>query len=433
MKNNLRIEITGLNHQGEGVGRADGVVYFVPFTVPGDVVDIEETERMRRYRRGRILNVVHPSDDRTEPACLIQENCGGCGLHHMNYPAELSLKTRLVVDSLERIGHLSGVKVNRTMGMLNPNNYRNKVTFHIQHDPKMSLGFYQSGSHQVVPVRDCQIISPEMIEVVNVLEAAMAENPEGLQDLTEVVVRQSYHTREIMIIFMTNTEIQTANVKDIASKAMRVIPQITTVAIMAPTGQPWIIEGSGHLNDKMAGLNFTISPGAFFQTNTQMAEILANKVLEYADLTGHEIVIDGYCGIGTLALPLAKMAGKVIGVELNQAAIDDALDNAAANGLTNTEFVTGNCAEAIPYLLAHSKDIDLVVLDPPRQGVEKPVLEALVNNRPPRIIYVSCHPGTLARDLQQLVQGGYVITEVQPIDMFPHTPHVECVVLMSRV
>lgn len=426
------IEIAGLNHQGEGVGRVDGMVYFVPQTVPGDVVKIIETERFRRYRRGRLVDLIKSSPDRMPTGCALQDTCGGCGLQHMSYKAELSWKRQLVIDSLERIGHLPGSTVEPAIGMEEPCRYRNKVTFHVQHEPRISLGFYRAGTHDVVPVNNCSIISREIIEVAARLESLFRKAPEKAKKIKEIAVRQSFFTKELMVIFMSGEKSEGAMWSQMAADIQMLFPSITTVAVSDNSDRTRILSGTGYLVDKINGVTFSISPGAFFQTNTRMAEVLVDTVLKYADLVGTENVIDGYCGIGTLALPLARKARKVTGVELNAVAIDDALDNAAANGFNNVEFIAGNCAEVVPHLIVNRDKIDLLVLDPPRQGLETEVIDSIIKHQPPRIIYVSCHPGTLARDLGRITVGGYVMKKLQPVDMFPRTPHVECVVLMSR-
>ncbi len=428
----MQIEITGLNHSGEGVGRYEGKVYFVPFTVPGDLVEAEPGKQARRYGYARLKEVIRPSPDRVTPLCSHMERCGGSNLHHIRYPAQLELKRTLVADALQRIGNLKEVRVLPTIGMENPYHYRNKAVFHVQTDP-LAIGFYQTGSHTVIPVRDCLIVPSEWGEILTFLENSLRALGQSAHDLSQVTLRQSHHNREIMLVLSGRNKIlRGSEWEGIAREIKRRFPQVSTVASSDGLDKARVLSGKGVLNERLADFEFAISPTAFFQVNTVMAEVLLQKVMEYGMPTAGDTVIDAYCGIGTFSLPLAAKAGKVIGIEQNPAAVRDARRNAAANEINNVEFISGDVEKVLTHIAPSLEDIDLLVVDPPRKGLTPAILQSIVKIKPRRMVYVSCNPGTLARDLSSLVTNGYGIKEVQPVDMFPHTAHVETVVLMSR-
>jgi len=429
----VQIEITGLNHSGEGVGRYEGKVYFVPFTVPGDLVEVEPGKQARRFGYARLKEVIRPSPDRVTPLCEHMERCGGSNLHHIKYPAQLELKRRLVTDALQRIGNLKEVRVLPTIGMENPYHYRNKAVFHVQTYP-VAIGFYQTGSHTVIPVRDCLIAPPEWGKILTFLGTSLRALGQSAHDLSQVTLRQSHHNREIMLVLSgKNKVLRGSEWEGIAQEIRRCFPQVSTVASSNGFDEVRVLSGNGVLIERLAGFEFAISPTAFFQVNTVMAEVLVQKVMEYGMPTAGDTVIDAYCGIGTFSLPLAAKAGKVIGIEQNNAAVRDARHNAALNEINNVEFISGDFEKVLAQLAPSLGGVDLLVVDPPRKGLTPTILQSIVNIKPRRMVYVSCNPATLARDLSSLVTNGYEIKEVQPVDMFPHTAHVECCVLMSRL
>lgn len=429
----MQIEITSLNHSGEGVGRYEGKVYFVPFTVPGDLVEAEPGKQARRFGYARLKEVIRPSPDRVPPLCSHMERCGGSNLHHISYQAQLELKRKLVADALQRIGNLKEVRVLPTIGMENPYHYRNKAVFHVQADP-LAIGFYQTGSHTVIPVRECLLVPPEWGEILTFLETSLRALGQSAHDLSQVTLRQSHHNREIMLVLSGRNKIlRGSEWQEVAREVRRHFQQVSTVASSNGLDEARVLSGKGVLIEQLAGFEFAISPTAFFQVNTVMAEVLVQKVAEYGMPTAGDTVIDAYCGIGTFSLPLAAKAGKVIGIEQNPAAVRDARRNAAANEIHNAEFISGDFEKVLAQIATSSGVIDLLVVDPPRKGLTPPILQSIAKIMPLRMVYVSCNPATLARDLSSLAGQGYEIKEVQPVDMFPHTAHVECVTLMSRI
>ncbi|MGE5416082.1 MAG: 23S rRNA (uracil(1939)-C(5))-methyltransferase RlmD [Acidobacteriota bacterium] len=422
----MQIEITGLNHQGEGVGRIDGIVYFVPFTVPGDTVEIEETAVQKNFRRGRLVSVTQASPDRVKAACARQEICGGSNLHHIAYDAQLRWKTQLVKDALQRIGGLENVQVEPTLGMDNPYHYRNKAVFHRDRQ-NGKIGFYKQGTHQVITAADCCIVPQEWLPIINDLEQIMNDPEIRASAVDSITMRQSVASGQIMVAITGRKNLEPSFWVECA-RVLKPHKQVVSLVAIDDQGRTRVIEGRSFLNEKIDNLTYRISPTSFFQTNTQVAGILAKTAVDFCELSGRETVVDAYCGIGTIALPIARQAVKVIGIESLTVAVKDATANAKENGLNNTEFITGMCEEILPNFVAENGAIDIIVVDPPRKGLEPEVIDAIGKAKPGKVVYVSCHTGTLARDLGRLSELGYKVSKVQPVDMFPHTPLVETVV-----
>ncbi|NPV28001.1 MAG: 23S rRNA (uracil(1939)-C(5))-methyltransferase RlmD [Firmicutes bacterium] len=433
IKAEIILVIEGFSHQGEGVGRYDGWAVFVPNTIPGEEVRVRLVEAKKSYLRGEIIEILKPSVYRTEPACQLVNQCGGCQLQHICYEEQLRLKTQLVRDALARIGGLEKPVVQPIIGMNDPWRYRNKVEWHgRESNRKSGLGYFAPGSHQVIEPADCLLL-PELWSKIRLV--VRKYTPE----VRHVVLRQSAMNNEIMLILVTETE-KFRGKDDLARELMTKFPQIVSVVqninpkrTSVLFGPQWLLlAGRANLTDELAGLRFDLSPASFYQVNPVQTRVLYAQVLEYAGLVGQETVIDLYCGIGTISLLLARQARKVYGIEVIQEAVADAWQNAELNGIDNAEFIVGKAEEILPRLASRGIQADVVVMDPPRKGCERVVLEAIGNLKPDTIIYVSCNPATLARDLSYLTQHGFMVEEVQPVDMFPQTDHVECIVLIKR-
>lgn len=441
------IEIEDLNIDGDGVGKIEGFTLFVPGTVPGDKAHIKVINLKKGFGYGRLETIIRPSQDRCESQCPVSNQCGGCQLHHINYPAQLSFKKRIVEQAFKRIGKFEGLQVNDTIGMENQYNYRNKAQYPIGDTLKGETiaGFYAKRSHRIVPIKSCIIQNQKNDEIVQRVLDFMnkfkvpAYNEEKHQGyIRHIVTRYSKANDYIQIIIVTNSkklpnEQQLVESLSAISKVEGILINTNTEKTNVILGKEFrVLFGKAHIYDNIGELSYRISPNSFFQINPEQTEKLYNKVLEFASLTGNETIWDIYCGIGTISFFLAKQAKKVYGVEVVKEAIMDADFNAKHNNISNTEFFVGKAEEVILEKFKQGISADIVVLDPPRKGCEPILLETLLEMQPNKIIYVSCDPATLARDAKILAEGGYVVEKVQPVDMFGFSVHVESIILMTN-
>lgn len=441
------IEIEDLSSSGEGVGKIDGFTVFVPQAIPGDKVRARITTLKKRYGIGEILEMVEPSKDRIKPKCSLFGKCGGCQIMHMDYDAQLKMKRNKVEQTLSRIGKIS-TKVNPTIGVENPFEYRNKGQFPVGiKNNKAIMGAYEMGTHNIVDTSYCHIQAPATKIIIKTIKKYIDDFNIEVYDevkrtglIRHIVSRFGFATGDVMVVLVTNgrrlpykdelIRMLKEDVPGLKSIVQNINTRNTNVVLGDET---FVLYGEDRIVDYIDDLKFNISSKSFFQVNSIQTKVLYDKVLEYANLKGDEVVFDIYCGIGTISLFLAKKAKEVHGVEIVKSAIEDAKVNAKINNINNAKFYTGKGEDVVPRLYKEGLYADIVVVDPPRKGCEESVLETMVNMAPGKIIYVSCNPATLARDLAYLVEGGYKVVEVQPVDMFPQTTHVECVVLMSRV
>jgi len=443
----ITLKVVDLSHDGAGVGRIGNLVVFVTGALPDEQVEVEIIEVRKNFSRGKLLSVLEASPERINPPCPVYGSCGGCQLQHLNYRAQLNYKKERIGNALARIGNLKDISVNPALGMENPWRYRNKVQLHaIQIKGQLKLGYYQSGSRQLIPIEDCLLLPEGFASLIKILETelnkqgVLAFNPKTKTGiLKHIVIKQSEATGEMMVIFVS-ARADFPQGKDVSKKLMAENPYIKSVVHNINSSSREILgrdfrllAGSDRIKEKLGSLEFLISPPAFFQVNTKQATRLCKKVVECANLSGKEIVFDLYCGTGTLSLWLAGNAKKVYGMETNPVAIKDAKANAVLNKINNAEFIAGQVEKILPELLSKNIVPDLIVLDPPRQGVALSVLEEIAKAAPPSLIYVSCDSGTLARDLGILKDFSYQTQEVQPVDMFPQTSHVECVIEIQKV
>ncbi|WP_025721209.1 23S rRNA (uracil(1939)-C(5))-methyltransferase RlmD [Paenibacillus polymyxa] len=456
------IDIIGMNHDGEGVGRVEGFTLFVPGALPGEKVRVKVLKTKKQYGYAKLLDIAQASPDRIAAPCAIYDQCGGCQIQHMSYEAQLSWKRQHVVDVLERIGKLSvagndgmsvdlsrvhGVVVHPTLGMSEPWRYRNKAQVPIGvTEGGLVGGFYARGSHRIVDMNTCLIQDERNDEVVTRVKeigrmlgisAYNEETGRGL--LRHVVVKTAFRTGEMMLVLVTNgRDIPHADawigsirehIPHVASICQNVNTKRTNVIFGDETRVLW---GRDVIYDYIGNVQFAISARSFYQVNPVQTEVLYSKTVEYAGLTGKETVIDAYCGIGTISLFLAQHADQVYGVEIVKEAIDDARSNALLNEMRNVKFEVGASEDVIPAWKEQGITADVIVVDPPRKGCDPRLLDTILEMKPERVVYVSCNPSTLARDLRILEDGGYSTVEVQPVDMFPHTVHVECCSLLVR-
>ncbi len=452
----ITLQINGLNHAGEGVGRYCGIAVFVPFTMPGDTVFAEVVDLKKNFARGRLIQIIERSPGRRLPECPLFSTCGGCQFQHIDYQEQLRLKTGLVRDSFSRIAGLKDVKTLDTIGMDYPWYYRNKANFHVDNFGGIyELGFYGENSHNLARYakkaddykkQGCLLLDRDLNKASAIIAGLLNKyipKTYGMKHkshfLNNVVLRKSIYSGEIMIVLFTGAgqwPQEKAFAKELIALCLRIasVMRCTNVEQSgAVTGkQARCLAGSNYITDYIGHLVFRISPSSFFQVNPSQTLALYNKVLEYVSLTGTETIIDAYSGVGAITLYLAKRAKKVYGLEENPLAVKDAQINAALNKISNTEFLPGEVEKNLPALAKKGVLPDTIILDPPRSGCSRKVLDEVLTMQTPKVVYVSCNPGTLARDLEYLNINGYLVKEVQPVDMFPWTRHVETVVLMSR-
>ncbi|ADL50175.1 RNA methyltransferase, TrmA family [Clostridium cellulovorans 743B] len=445
------IDINGMGYEGEGVGKIDNFTVFVPGALKGEKVKVLIVKVNKNFGFGKLKEVIEPSKDRVAPACEIYEKCGGCQLQHLSYKGQLEFKKSRVQDCIERIGGFDlsedNIQLHETLGMENPYRYRNKVQLPVGGTVEdVKIGFYSQRSHNIIDMESCNIQFEEADTVVDIVKQWMQENkiqPYNEETHTGIVkhimVRKAFNNDELMVVVVTNgkslpkKEILIKELQDSFNNLVSVVQNVNDKKTNVVLGLDNVtLFGKDTISDYIGEFKFNISPLSFFQVNPVQTEVLYNKALEYAGLTGNEVVFDAYCGTGTISLFLSKKASKVYGVEIIEAAIENANINAKENKIDNAEFFVGKCEDVIPKLIADGVKADVVVVDPPRKGCEKSLLDALVSMSPERIVYVSCDPGTLARDLRILCDMGYDLKEVQPVDMFPETGHVESVVLITR-
>lgn len=452
----IELAITGMSAQGSGVGRwvqedgAPGLAVFVPFTAVGDRIRCHIVKVQKTHAFGRLSELLEPSADRL-PAdeaadCAAFGRCGGCAYRHLSYEAELRVKEQRVADALKRIGALE-MAPRPIVGAAAPDRYRNKAQYPVaQGEYRLLAGFYAPRSHRVVEQRDCRL-QPEIFRDVldEVLRWAKRagvpaydeESGQGL--LRHVYIRQARATGEIMVCLVC-TSGKLPDTKGLVSALRERAPGLATVVVNINRRDTNVILGEetfplwgpGTITDELCGLRFRLSPHSFYQVNREQAERLYALAAEAAALTGKETLLDLYCGTGTIGLSMAAQAAQVIGVEVVPQAVEDARRNAADNGIENARFLCADAGQAAARLRAEGVRPDVVVLDPPRKGCDEAVVDTVALMAPDRVVYVSCDPATLARDLRVFGERGYAVRQVTPVDMFPRTAHVECVALLTR-
>ena len=447
------VTIEDMNDDGAGVGKVDGYIWFVKDAVIGDVVRAKAMKMKKSYGFARLMEVLEPSASRVIPSCPVARQCGGCQLQAMSYEEQLKFKERKVMNNLIRIGKFAEDEIHMLpiMGMEEPWRYRNKAQFPFgkDKDGNVIAGFYAGRTHAIVEAEDCLLGVEENREILDIVKQFMKEMKiEPYDELSHkglvrhVLIRKGFKTGEIMVCLVINgnklpskerlVEMLTGGdgVKGMTSISYSVNQEKTNVIM----GKEIVnLYGPGYITDYIGNVKYQISPLSFYQVNPVQTERLYGTALEYAGLTGNEIVWDLYCGIGTISLFLAQKAKKVYGVEIVPQAIEDARRNAEINGIHNAEFFVGKAEEVLPERFEKNHvHADVIVVDPPRKGCDAVCLDTILKMRPERVVYVSCDSATLARDLRYLADGGYVVERGRCCDMFPGTVHCETVVLLSQ-
>jgi len=481
--------IEDMSDEGEGIGKTDGYTWFIKDTVIGDVVEASAMKMKKSYGYGRLVRVVKPSGARVEPLCPVARQCGGCQLQAMSYEEQLKFKENKIFNNLVRIGKIENLRrvgeeeVKRVgegrdgrgidgkgemggqgqqgmaqdggfaeflpiMGMENPWRYRNKAQFPFGTDKegRVVAGFFAGRTHTIIPQEDCLLGVEENREILRIIKDVMTRRhirayDEGTHQglVRHVLIRKGFYTGELMVCLVINGR-KMPHIDELAGR-LKAVKGMASISYSVNTEKTNVIMGKeivnvygpGFITDYIGDVKYRISPLSFYQVNPAQTEKLYRTALEYAGLTGDEVVWDLYCGIGTISLFLAQGAKKVYGVEVVPQAVDDARENAALNGLENVEFFVGKAEEVLPkWYERNGIRADVIVVDPPRKGCDERCLETIVKMGPERVVYVSCDSATLARDLRYLCDGGYEVRKVRGCDLFGGSVHVETCVLLSQ-
>ena len=443
------VDIVDIGQGGVGIGKYEGFTVFVEGGLIQDKVKVRINKSKKNYAVGDIVEIIEKSPFRVDRICSDDlKDCGGCQIQELDYNKQLELKTNEVKQVISRIGKLENVEIHETIGMQSPCRYRNKAQFPIQNiNGSTAIGFYKKKSHDVIPTDMCVIqhdINDKIIKIIKTYiqayNVSIYNETTHTGVLRHLVTKVGFTTNEVMVVLVANGT-NLPHLNELASVLKENIPGFKTLVLnvnKAKTNvilgkENKVIYGNGKINDYIGDLVFEISPLSFFQVNPVQTEVLYNKALEYAELKENDTVFDIYCGIGSISLFLAQKATKVYGIEIVEDAIKDAKINAKLNNLNNVEFYVGKAEEVVPKMYSEGKTANVVVVDPPRKGCDEKVLDTIVSMKPDRVVYVSCNPSTLARDLAYLDERGYKCVEIQPVDMFPHTMHVETVAKLRRV
>lgn len=475
MKKNdsIELKIEDMGVDGEGIGKYEGMTFFVKDAVIGDTIRAGITKLKKNYGYARVQEILEPSPYRVQPECPLYARCGGCQIQAMDYRQQLCYKQKKVRGNLIRIGGFAPELIDSVMeeivGMEQPYRYRNKAQFPIgaDRDGMPVAGFYAARTHSIIPVEDCKLGVTQNEQILGTVLSYMRENGVRPYDETtgkglvrHVLIRYGFTSKELMVCLVINGETlpqekklvdALCKIEGMTSISVNINRKNTNVILGEETRTVW---GSDYITDQIhlrdcdhdfaltdTAIAYHISPQSFYQVNPVQTEKLYSLALSYACLTGRETVWDLYCGIGTISLFLAQKAGKVYGVEIVPQAIEDAKSNAALNGITNASFFVGKAEAVLPEFYekesrkpdADMLHPDVIVVDPPRKGCDEKCLETMLRMKPERIVYVSCDPATLARDLKILCEGGYELRKVRPVDQFGHTTHVETVCLLSKL
>lgn len=441
------VVINDLSHEGLGVARVDNYPVFIENALPGEKVKIKITHTGRRMGHGNVVEILEASPHRVEIVDAVHTLSGTMPLQHLAYPEQLKFKQNQVSKLLSKVGGLENIPVLDTMGMDDPFGYRNKAQIPVREiDGELTTGFYKKKSHDLIPIEDFVIQHPEIdatiVAVRDILRKHGAEAyNEGKHtgDIRHIIVRRGHYTGELMIILVTRT-FALPNAKDIIQDIRESMPNVVSIVQNINSDktnvilgkQAMVLYGQDYYKDELMDHTFKISHQSFYQVNSPQTEKLYSVAVEFANLTGNETVVDAYCGIGTMTLGLAENAKAVYGVEIVPQAIQNAKTNADENNISNVEFEVADAGEWLVKKAKAGFKVDVVVVDPPRKGLAPEFIDSVLEMKPDRVVYVSCSPNTLARDLGLLSAGGYTVDKVQPVDMFPQTHHIENVALLTR-
>ncbi len=444
--NLIELDITDVSHSGDGVGKLQGKTIFVPDTVTGDRILLRLTHVKKQYAHGKLQQIISPSPHRVRPSCIVADKCGGCQWQHIAPDYQLHIKQNQVIQALKRIGGFEQPPVLPILSSTEILGYRNKATYPLGRSStgNVQAGYYQRYTHQIVNLNQCPIqdsrLNPILAEVKKDLQQqgwAIYNEKTGQGKLRHLALRIGKQTGEILLTLISTSK-KISNLEQQAQIWLERYPALVGVSLNYNPhkgnkifGQETVnISGRPYLTETFAQLDFQLKPDTFFQVNTQAAEMLLEFLLEKLPLTGTETLIDAYCGVGTFTLPLAQKVNQAVGIEINSNSLQQAQTNAKINSINNVEFHQGTVEKVLPLLNLYP---DLILLDPPRKGCDNSVIESLRKIKSPLIIYISCQPSTLARDLEKLCQQDlYQLLWVQPADFFSQTAHVESLALIRH-
>lgn len=443
----IEVEIVDLSHEGAGVAKAEGLVFFVENALPSEIIRMRVLKVNKKIGFGKVEEFLRTSDQRNESLDMAYLRTGIADLGHLSYPAQLDFKRKQVKDSLYKIAGLSDVEVAPTLGMEQPLGYRNKAQVPVRRvNGVLETGFFRKNSHDLMPIEDFYIQDPVIDQVILFTRDLLRRfdlKPYDEQEKTglirNLVVRRGHYSGEIMVILVT-TRPKIFRVEQLMEHLTEAFPAIKSIMQNindqpgnAIFGKDWrTLYGQDYITDQMLGNDFQIAAPAFYQVNTEMAEKLYQTAIDFAELKEDDVVIDAYSGIGTIGLSVAKHVKEVYGVEVIPEAVENSRKNAEINGITSASYVCAPAEEAIQNWLKEGIQADVILVDPPRKGLTESFIRASVSMEPKKITYISCNVATMARDIKLYQELGYVLKKVQPVDLFPQTHHVECVVLLQR-
>lgn len=445
------LDIVAEGYEGEGIAKIEGYPIFIEGALIGEKVKVRIVKVKKNYAYGKLIELLEVCEARENPKCKYFSKCGGCSIQHMSYKKQLDFKWERVRDCISKIGGLSKELVKYPLGMeSNPYRYRNKVQLPIgKVNGNVVVGFYAPRSHNIIDIDSCLIQDEVADKISNITKEWIIKNNievstiDGIYNekgiVRHIMIRKGFKTNEVMVVLVA-TKKDVPHIDEFKELILNEIPNVKSIVLnINPKNTNVILGyecvtlyGSDTIQDYIGNFKFNISPLSFFQVNPMQTEVLYNKALEFANLTGEEVVFDAYCGTGTITLFLSQKSKKVYGVEIIEPAIINARENAKLNNVNNVEFSVGKSEEVIPSLINDGVKADVIVVDPPRKGCDINLLQAIGETKPKRVVYVSCDPSTLGRDLKILNELGYETVEVQPVDMFPQTSHIENVVKLIR-
>lgn len=415
----LNLLIENINHDGEGIARNKGKVVFIPFTIVGEQVNVEIVEDKKYYSRGILKEIVTKSSHRIEAKCPYYYNCGGCSYQHMAYEMQTSLKQKIVQNTFKRIGGID-FEVKELIGMQKPWNYRNKVTWHLVEEQKsIKMGFYRMRSNILIDIQQCTLLKPVLNEVSHIIREMIHELKIG--EKSSIMIRHSNDLNKVMIEFINCIPGKNL-LKKLSGKAHSIYLQ--------QRGSSKLLFGEKGLTQRTGHSTFILGPHDFFQINPEQNEKLIHLVRQYLDLSGTEKVLDAYCGVGTFSINIARDAFRVLGIDSNLQAINNAINNTLLNNIRNCQFIAGSCEHVLVNLKTR---FNRIIVDPPRAGLKEAFIRSILSVCPKIIVYISCNPSTLARDIKQFILNDYKLIDIQPLDMFPQTSNIENIVLLQKI